>query len=578
MKTSLVHIIFTSGQRIAAAVCFLLFAFLTIKTLAQNDSGAGLLQKRKDAISSALTQSPPVIRLSDGLSELQKSAQAIALNDSGFTSNMYDGITGKPLLNEVFGVYPARESDLPANSAYVQNRFFKVELYNYGYNSSSIAIVDLILKKVIRRAVFKETQPDIPDHLKQIGLYLATQATEVEDALGFKPEAGHALMAETKTALNNTRCERSMHLCVAPTFTYHERALWVIVDLTELKVAGIRWTYTGNEQEAVTERSLQNKNMLECFCEKDTVQIAGSWKFNYMLTSSDGLRISNVFFNDKKVIDQAKIVDWHVSYSNTDGFGYSDAVGCPVFSQSAVIAVEPPFIDTLYGETNNRIGYRLRQRYWSRGWPAPCNYQYEQRYEFYDDGSWRFAVASLGRGCGNNGIYRPVLRMVLSGEQQRFYQFTGTDTQWNIWDTESWNLQKELTLYSPEGYLYKMEVDDATGFYIEPGQGQFEDGGRGDFAFTYVTLHHDDLEEGDADLPTIGPCCNVDYRQGPEKFMEPLAEKIVNQKLVMWYVPQLRNDDTPGKEYCWAENYIEDGIVKTRIFPCFAGPLFIPIK
>ena len=67
--------------------------------------------------------------------------------------------------------------------------------------------------------------------------------------------------------------------------------------------------------------------------------MVGIWT---ICTSSDGLRISDVKYNGKVVFLNAKLVDWHVSYSNTDGFGYSDAVGCPYFSNAAVVAIDHP--------------------------------------------------------------------------------------------------------------------------------------------------------------------------------------------------------------------------------------------
>ena len=43
-------------------------------------------------------------------------------------------------------------------------------------------------------------------------------------------------------------------------------------------------------------------------------------------------------FGGRPVLESAKLVDWHVSYSESDGFGYSDAVGCPVFSAAAAFS------------------------------------------------------------------------------------------------------------------------------------------------------------------------------------------------------------------------------------------------
>jgi hypothetical protein len=47
--------------------------------------------------------------------------------------------------------------------------------------------------------------------------------------------------------------------------------------------------------------------------------------------------------------------------------------------------------------------------------------------------------------------------------------------------------------------------------------------------------------------------------------------------LVLWYVPQLKNDDAPGRQYCWAESFLENGVFKTKAYPCMSGPLFVPI-
>ena len=75
-----------------------------------------------------------------------------------------------------------------------------------------------------------QVQPDISANLKDLAIKIAVHSPEVQKALGFQPEENAALMAGTKTALNRTRCERSNHLCVAPTFIKDDKALWAIVD------------------------------------------------------------------------------------------------------------------------------------------------------------------------------------------------------------------------------------------------------------------------------------------------------------------------------------------------------------
>ncbi|MFZ8507299.1 hypothetical protein ACO1M3_13835, partial [Staphylococcus aureus] len=85
---------------------------------------------------------------------------------------------------------------------------------------------------------------------------------------------------------------------------------------------------------------------------------------DYLLTGSDGLMISNVKYKSQQVINSAKLVDWHVSYSGTDGFGYSDAVGCPVFSEAAVVATEPPQVANIM-EADTVAGFMLEQKFFS---------------------------------------------------------------------------------------------------------------------------------------------------------------------------------------------------------------------
>ena len=408
-------------------------------------------------------------------------------------------------------------------------------------------------------------------------MQIAINSPDVTGALGFKPGEKDALMAATKTSLNRTKCERSMHLCVAPTFIKNDKALWAIVDLTDLRVVGVRWTNVGTngEAERISERKLLFDKIMECNCKQVKSVEKNGWKMNYVITSSDGLRISEVYFQNKLIINNAKLVDWHVSYSGTDGFGYSDAVGCPEFSQAAVVAVSEPKISELV-QDGKTTGFVLEQAFQSEQWPMPCNYNYVQRYEFYSNGKFRICVASFGRGCGNNGTYRPVTRISFAGNQNNFSEWNSTG--WQSWNTEQWHLQNAQTNYTAEGYQYRITDAGGNGFFIEPGRGQFKDGGRGDNAYVYVTKLHADKDEGETDMVTIGPCCNTDYKQGPEKFIEPNAENIQNTQIVVWYVAQMKNDDTKGREYCWAERYLENGVYKTHTYPCFSGPVFIPIK
>ena len=54
------------------------------------------------------------------------------------------------------------------------------------------------------------------------------------------------------------------------------------------------------------------------------------------------------------------------------------------------------------------------------------------------------------------------------------------------------------------------------------------------------------------------------------------AEPLPGDGLVMWYIPRLKNDDTPGQEYCWVNTQVVDGVLVNEIHPCAFGVLFVP--
>ncbi len=545
-------------------------------------SKSTLIQPYKKAIQGALKSAPFVLNRLTNISEEQSRAIQIALKDKRILEHVRDKKTQAPIRTEVFGVYPLRQTDVKPEfiNLYQQGGTFRVNIYNFQHNFTLSLFVSVPKGQVFDLMIFPFSAPEIPAHLKEIAIDIASNAPEVQAALGYKPGASQALMADTKTSLNRSRCERLRHLCVAPTFVRNEedKALWAIVDLKDLRLIGIRWTDVSGENagQFSTQRNLEYDAISDCYC-KDNLRIKkNNWELNYMITNSDGLQISDVKYKDQEVLESAKLVDWHVSYSQTEGFGYSDAVGCPTFSSATVLAVEKPVMEEIKDENGAVNGFRISQKFSSEGWPLPCNYNYEQRYEFYGDGRIRVATASLGRGCGNDGTYRPVFRIAFPDPDNSFYQWSDNNN-WKEWEQEGYDLQTATSKYDTNGYLYKIQNKAGAGFFIEPCTGQFGDGGRGDNAYTYLTLEHPQKAEGYTDLPTIGPCCNTDHRQGPEKFIDNPPENTSQKKLVVWYVPQMKNDNAEGNEYCWAKTYWEDGALALKSFPCFAGPMLVPI-
>ncbi|MGB4819327.1 MAG: hypothetical protein WBP33_09455 [Saprospiraceae bacterium] len=531
-----------------------------------------LVEARVKEIYSILQKEIPVIRLKKSDLRNASDIQDIFLSTPQLSEFYTDKRSKQKMLNEIFSVSAARTSDLPTGTSTCKDgNCYRVEMYNYALNGTVVGIVDLKNKKVTSISFYKETQPDVPPHLVELALEIARNDTAVIHAYGENKQLSAPLMPGTKTALNRTKCQRSRHLCVAPTFINGERALWAIVDLTDLNVAGVRWTQVGETGMAVTQRKMQNDHIMQCFCDKDNKYEKDGWSFKYSMSRSDGLVLSEVKFNNRALFRSVKLVDWHVSYSKTEGFGYSDAVGCPEFSTAAVLAVEPPYFEPIV-EAGDTTGFLLGQRYYSEGWPTPCNYNYHQYFEFYKDGRFRPVAGSIGRGCGNNGMYRPVTRIALADSKCNFYEWKNDD--WKQWKTEQWTLQNEQTIYRGDHEWMKIENAGKQGIYIIANTGQLRDAGRGDQAYVYVTKWDNDRDEGETDLPTIGPCCNRDYQQGPEKFMDSGSESIENSSIVVWYVAQIQNDDTKGKEYCWAESILKNGVYVPVIYPCYSGPMF----
>ena len=557
---------------------YVLFSFMIILNCSSQKNrrtdGQSLLDERKREIEAVLKLNKPVLLVKQTDIKSSSEIQDIFISNSKLDKFFLESSSQKKMLNEIFSISKARPSDLPNGSAIMNmENLYRVEMYNYAMNASIIGFVDLAHKQVTNIIFYKETQPDVPPHLVELAMEMAINDTAVINEYGEHKLDQKPIMAGTKTALNRTKCQRSKHLCVAPTFVKGDKALWAIVDLTDLNIAGVKWTQVGETGMAVTQRTMQNDKIMSCYCDKNNVIEKNDWTFSYSMSRSDGLVLTNVQYKKKELFRNVKLVDWHVSYSKIDGFGYSDAVGCPEFSTAAVLAVEPPYFEAIV-ESGDTTGFLLGQRYYSEGWPTPCNYNYHQYFEFYNDGRFRPVVGSIGRGCGNNGMYRPVTRIALSGEKNNFYEWN--KNTWKQWKKEQWTLQTGKTLYQGDHQWLKIENDNKQGLVILANTGQMRDGGRGDNAYVYVTKWDSHRDEGETDLPTIGPCCNKDYQQGPEKFIEPDPEIIETSSIVLWYVAQMTNDDTKGNEYCWAESVLKNGVYVPVIYPCYSGPMFKP--
>jgi len=557
-----------------------------------DESSAPLKVLYKAEIDRVLNTGKPVLTL-DGLEDDEQiTAQELVLNDPQVAKIFFHPSTGDSLRNEVMSVKRALPGDrLGAAQACDLNNCYRVDIYNFFYNVTVTGIVDVLSKKVVSINSIPETQPDLSPRLEKLAEAIAKHEKLVQDEVArylktIEPADAiiepKPVMVSTKSALKNSLCERSRHLCVAPTYVLGKQALWVIVDLTDFRVAGVRWTTVGTSNvnqasQIVTERTLENEHVFKKYCQKKTPIERNGWSLNYHLTTSDGLRVEAVKYKDKHVLESAKVVDWHVSYSSYDGFGYSDATGCPMFSSAVVVAYDGPSIEPIM-EEGIEVGFSVRQDFRQQSWPAPCNYRYEERYDFYNDGRYRIALANHGRGCGINGTYRPVLRLEYGRpDPKSSYSLAAwNEKRWVPLSKEAWSKQPDEAELESRKYSHRILEEDGSGYLMLPSSGAFNDGGRGDNAYIYATVKHVDKDEGSSDLVTMGSCCNTDHQQGPEQFMQP-AESLEGEALVLWYVPQMENDNTDGAKYCWADEEVVDGVRSTKTWPCTSGPMFVPI-
>jgi hypothetical protein len=506
-------------------------------------------------------------------------AQTIALSHAPIIAQLTDN--NQKLRAEVMAVYPLRESDYTEEAGECKsNRCYRLEVYDFARNSLLLGLANISTGKMTSWRSDQGRKPEIPERLKDLAIDIAIHAPELTEALGgVAPKWSDAQMASTKTALNGTRCERSKHLCVAPTFVQGNVAIWAIVDLTDMKLVGVQWTDVGTRTESIpspapTEQSLADAAIMQKYCERNTKLSRAGWDLNYMLTASDGLRVGDVRFNGKEFLTSAKLVDWHVSYSAREGFGYADAIGCPNFSSAAVLPFSAPSVSEIV-ENGSVTGFKLEQEFRSTGWPGACNYSYRQAYEFYADGRFRPSAGSIGAGCGNDGTYRPLLRIEPAGNAWQLSALI--DGQFKPVSQERYFLNDGKL--SEDGARFQLKNADFA-LNLVPARGQFADS-RTDNELVYVTAAGklqgaQSRDEGASDLPTLGSCCNTNFEQGPEQFINATPEAL-NDGLVLWYVPQLKNDTSEGREYCWARNQIKDGVVRAEAFPCIGGPMFVPI-
>ncbi len=506
----------------------------------------------------------PAIPLPEELTVSQRRAQNLALSDPRVQSYT----VGKR--SEVFGVADVGDHFPPGAESCRVSDCRQVSIYNWKENTAIIAIVDLDAGEVLDVFAQPGVHPGINKRLVNLAIDLAVNDPQVIEILGFAPDANDIDMAPVDADAPGSSCDGE-RLCVAPTFDLGERILWVFVDLYEEQVAALRWTSVFPED---------GFTLLE-FTTSEGCPAAGTidrhgWTLEHEVTASDGLRVYNVAYNGAQVLTSVKLVEWHADYGSS---GFRDSTGCGGGGGGFPIY---PYGDTqildLVDDQQQVTGFEVVQDFRMGNWGQSCNYRYQQHIQFLRDGHFRVVGGAYGKGCGINAIYRPVVRidMAINGDD---------DDSFAIWDNQQgWVDQQSEFLRTPyagdngphhhseDGYSWKIFDASGVGFFVEPGRGQFDDSGRGDYPFIYVSAHH--VSEGDTDLGVIGACCHDDHQQGPDQYIN--GESISETNIVLWYVAQMETDaeDSGDGYYCWT---LLTGGIPDPTFPCFSGPMFVPI-
>ena len=495
----------------------------------------------------------PALPITMGDDPENQLAQDLALTDG----RVIDYTAGRRA--EVFSILEVGSHYPASAAACADSDCRQVDIYNFDENFTLSVIVDIEDREVLEVL----HQPGIlavaNKRMVDVAIRIIREAPEVIAELGYQPAVENVY--PMPASLAGTECG-STHPCVAANFQLGDRIFWAHVDLTTETLAGTGWSPAPAEDWETVSYVPQG-------CPPSGSVNRDGWELDHSVTASDGLRLADVTFNGVPVLTSVKLVEWHADYGSS---GFVDATGCGGGGGGKFSIF--PYGDTqvldILDDNQNVIGFEVVQDFRMSSWGQTCNYRYEQHDQFYLDGRFRIVGGAYGKGCGTNSMYRPLIRIDLAvgGDAGDLFS-TWDGSVWVDRLTEFWLLQSPP--YTLENYAWKVtDQISQQGYYIEPGQGQFGDGGRGDDAFIYVVQHH--AAEGDANMSAVGSCCNNNQQQGPDTFLN--SESINGQNIVLWYVPQFQTDVTPGKEYCWTIQ----GEPNPITYPCFGGPMFHPFS
>lgn len=490
--------------------------------------------------------------LTDEMTAEQQVAQDAALADKRVQAYT----TG--YRTEVFGVQTISHQTNPALAPCASADCRQVNIFNFDESATIAAIVNVETGEVLDVLHQPGIRPLINKRLADRAMEIALSAPEVVEVLGEQPV--NSDWAPMDSTLVGTACETG-HMCVAPTFDLGDYILWAVVDLTDEKFVDLFWTAIEPE-EGSRSNPYPYDEKLGCVATPGSVTSNG-WSVSWETTAHDGFHVYNATYNGNLVLTSAKTVEWHADYGSS---GYQDSTGCSGGGGGFTIYPYGNTRQATINEGSEVVGFELIQDFRMGSWGNFCNYRYEQRFQFYTDGRYRVVGLAYGKGCGENSLYRPIIRMDVAAG--------GDDAGDSIesWNGSAWAAQAtefrqgSTNPVNPDGYGWRLTDDTGSGYYIEPGRGQFGDNGLGDNEFIYAVQYK--VAEGAGDLGIFGAGCCNDNNHGPEIYVN--SESIANQNLVLWYVPQMMTNANGPNYYCWT-------LTPPETYPCYAGPMFVPI-
>ena len=444
------------------------------------------------------------------------------------------------------------------------NRCQQLNLYDFETKMGMSAIVNTDSAELVELQKHPHNRPLLSRELTDTALQIALNAPEVIAELGFKPEK--VSMAPNEGWFTGGGCEEG-DICLAATFDRGDRNLWAIVNLTQQKLVGTFWTTL---RSAVPSSSpmMQARSAEGCLT-SGSVNKDG-WSISHEMTASDGLNVFNVAFQNRPVLNSAKVVEWHASYPPKPGGGFIDSTGCsanfgfPIFPAGGV-----KLTDIVDQTTNDYLGFELVQSFYGLDWGQNCSYRYEQHFQFYLDGSFRIAAGAYGRGCGSgpesDPTYTGLVRIDLAENANYFERWNG-----QTWQPEPVELWVQETASMTESWRVVDSADQ--GYALTTDYGLYGGDSLTETAYVYVTRYQ--AEEGSLDFgafETGGSCCYEDHRQGPQEFID--GDVIDKTRLVLWFAPQLQSNSAEGSYHCWTVQ----GEPNPITFPCFGGLRFRPI-